>query len=52
MPKGMGRGSNLTHADRVKGGKTSSGNFKFNPERARIAGRKGGQARAKAYRKK
>lgn len=31
-----------------KGGQSSPGNFKNNPERAREAGRKGGKARSKA----
>lgn len=31
-----------------KGGQSSPGNFKNNPQRAREAGRKGGKARAKA----
>jgi hypothetical protein len=35
---------NLSREARSKGGQHSSGNFKNDPERAREAGRKGGQS--------
>lgn len=38
----MPRGDNLTRKDRQRGGSHSGGNFKFDRERAREAGREGG----------
>lgn len=35
----------------AKGGKVSPGNFRFNPKRAREAGRKGGKARGRSTRR-
>ncbi|MDP3987684.1 MAG: KGG domain-containing protein [Candidatus Levybacteria bacterium] len=35
----------------AKGGKVSPGNFRFNPNRAREAGRKGGRARGRSARR-
>lgn len=35
----------------AKGGKVSPGNFRFNPKRAREAGRKGGRARGRSARR-
>jgi len=37
------QGQNLSHEARSKGGQNSPGNFKNDPERAREAGRKGGE---------
>jgi len=44
QPQRTGRGSNLTYEARSKGGQNSKGNFKNDPQRAAIAGKKGGEA--------
>ncbi|MBT3539185.1 stress-induced protein [Candidatus Parcubacteria bacterium] len=41
----------LTSADRSKGGAKSSGNFKYNPDLAREAGKKGGKVSKRGKKK-
>ncbi|MFA6427686.1 MAG: stress-induced protein [Candidatus Magasanikbacteria bacterium] len=40
-----GKAHKLTFEERSKGGQKSQGNFKYRPEAAKEAGRKGGKAR-------